>query len=202
MRVLLYVTMCPRSRGRASSFAGAPIAQLEDVRLLGPTFVRLPAQAFYVKNAVVTAVAQMALAYAAGGGVAERLLGPYDVLDTHAEEVKVRTLVHLPYRFFPLALDQHLTPQAVWMVLGGAILSEGGVVETQCAPLLAFLRAAAVKGSVIPFEVSGLKVVAPDKFLEAQRMEILRRDLPARFNTGALGGGFGRGRHYSRPQRL
>ena len=55
--VLLQVTMCPRSRGRASSFSGAPIAQLEDVRLLGPTFMRLPAQAFYVKKAVVPAVA-------------------------------------------------------------------------------------------------------------------------------------------------
>ena len=33
-RVLLQVTICPHSRGRALSFAGAPIAQLEDVRLL------------------------------------------------------------------------------------------------------------------------------------------------------------------------
>ena len=68
----------------------------EDVWLLGPTFVRLLSQAFYVKKAVVPAVAQMAPAYAAGGGGAERLLGPYNVLDTHAEEVEVRTLVHLP----------------------------------------------------------------------------------------------------------
>ena len=56
--VLLQVTMCPCSRGRASSFAGDPISQLEDVRLLGPTFVRLLAQAFYVKKAVVPAVFQ------------------------------------------------------------------------------------------------------------------------------------------------
>ena len=41
---------------------------------------------------------------------------------------------------------------------------------------------------MIPFEASDLKVVAPDKVLEAQRMEILRRDLPARFDVGALGG--------------
>ena len=94
-RVLLQITMCPHSRGRASSFAGAPISQLEDVRLLGLTFVRLPAQDFYVKKAVVPAVAQMALAYAAGGGGAEKLLGPFDVLDDHSEEVEVRTLVHL-----------------------------------------------------------------------------------------------------------
>ena len=72
-------------------------------------------------------------------------------------------------------------------MLGGAISSEGGVVETQCAPLLAILRAAAVQGSVIPFEAADLEVVAPDKYLEAQRMDILRRDLPARFNSGALG---------------
>ena len=56
-RVLLQVTMCPCCQGRASSFAGAPIAQLEDVQLLGPTFVRLPDQAFYVEKAVVPAVA-------------------------------------------------------------------------------------------------------------------------------------------------
>ena len=99
--------MCPRSQGHASIFAGAPIAQLEDVRLLGPTFLMLPAQAFYVKKAVVPAVAQMAPTYAAGGGGAEKLLGPYDVLDDHWEEVEVRTLVHLPYRFVHLALDQH-----------------------------------------------------------------------------------------------
>ena len=67
-RVLLQVTMCPHSQGRALSFAGPPIAQFKDVRLLGPTFVRLPAQAFYVKKAVVTVVAQMAPAYAAGEG--------------------------------------------------------------------------------------------------------------------------------------
>ena len=47
----------------------------------------------------------MAPAYAAGGGGAEKLLGPYDVLDDHSEEVEVRTLVNLPYRFVPLALD-------------------------------------------------------------------------------------------------
>ena len=37
-------------------------------------------------------------------------MGPYEMLDNHAEEVEVRTLVHLPYRFVPLAMDQHLTP--------------------------------------------------------------------------------------------
>ena len=185
--------MCPRRRGRASRFAEAPIAQLEDVRLLGLTFVRLPAQAFYVKKAVVLEVAQIAPAYAVGGGGAERLLGPYDVLDNHTEEVEVRTLVHLPYRFVPLALDQHLTPRAAWTVLGGAISSEGGAVETQCAPLLAFLCAAAVKGLVILFEASFLEVVALDKSLEAQRMDILQRDHPARFNVRALGGAFGGG---------
>ena len=181
------------------SFAGPLIAHIEDVRLLGPTFVRLPAQAFYVKKAVVPAVAQMALAYTAGGGGAERLLGPYDVLDTHAEEVEVRTLVHFPYCFFHLALDQHLMPPAAWTVLGGAISSEGGVVKTQCAPLLAFLRAAEVQGSMIPFEAADLEVVAPDKSLEAQRMEILRRDLLAHFDAKALGEPSGGGSHDSRP---
>ena len=73
-------------------------------------------------------------------------------------------------------------------MLGGAISSEGGAVKAQCALLLSFLRTAAVEGSVIPFEASDLEVVAPDKALEAQRTEILRRDLPARFNTGASGG--------------
>ena len=32
VRVLLQVTMCPCSQGRASSFAGGPIAQFEDSR--------------------------------------------------------------------------------------------------------------------------------------------------------------------------
>ena len=54
------------SRGRASRFAGAPITQLEYVRLLVLTFLRLPAQTFYVKKAVVSAVAQMVPNYAAG----------------------------------------------------------------------------------------------------------------------------------------
>ena len=68
VHVLLQVIMCPRSRGRMSSFAGAPIAQFEDVRLLGPTFMHLMAQAFHVKKIVVPVVAQMASAYVAGGG--------------------------------------------------------------------------------------------------------------------------------------
>ena len=40
----------------------------KDVRLLGPTFVRLPAQDFFAKKAVVPVIVQMAPAYAAGGG--------------------------------------------------------------------------------------------------------------------------------------
>ena len=100
----------------------------------------------------------------------------------------MRTLVYLPCRFVPLSLDQQLTPQASWTVLAGAISSKGGDVEAQCAPLLSFLRAAAVEGSAIPFATAELEVVAPDKALEAQRMEILQRDLPARFDTGASGG--------------
>ena len=85
----------------------------------------------------------------------------------------MRTLVHLPYRFFPLALDQQLTPRAAWMVLVGSILSKGGGVEAQCAPLLSFMCAAAVEESTIPFATADLKVVAPYKALEAQRMDIL-----------------------------
>ena len=38
------------------------------------------------------------------------------------------------------------------------------------------------------FEASDLEVVAPDKALEAQRMEILRKDLPVLFDAEALGG--------------
>ena len=45
-----------------------------------------------------------------------------------------------------------------------------------------------MEGSAILFETAELKVIAPDKALEAQRMEILQRDLPMRFDTGALGG--------------
>ena len=91
----------------------------------------MPAQAFYVKKAVVPAVAQIAPAYVAGGGGAEKLLGLFGVLDNHTEEVEVRTLVHLPYRFVHLALDQQITPRAAWAVLGGAISSEGGAVKAQ-----------------------------------------------------------------------
>ena len=87
VRVLLQVTMCPCNRGRASSFAGAPIAQFKDIWLLGPTFVRLPDQDFYVKKAVVPVVAQMSPAYSAGGEVAKKLLGPFDILDDNTEEV-------------------------------------------------------------------------------------------------------------------
>ena len=65
---------------------------------------------------------------------------------------------------------------------------KGGYVKAQCAPLLLFLRAVAVEGSAIQFATSDRKVVAPDKALEAQRMEILRRDLPAHFDKGASGG--------------
>ena len=176
--------MCPRSRGWASGFAGALIVQYEDVRHLGPTFVCLPAQAFHVKKAVVPVVAQMAPAYAAREG-AEKLLRPFETTYANTEEVEVRTLVQLPYCFAPLALDQQLTPRAAWTVLAGAISSEGGAAEAQCAPLLLFLRTAAVEGSAIPFATADLEVVALDKALEAQRMEVLQRDLPARFDTGA-----------------
>ena len=57
----------------------------------------------------------------------------------------------------------------------------------KCAPILSFLRAAAVEGSAILFATAELKVVAPDKALEAQRMEILRRDLYVRFDIGVSG---------------
>ena len=42
--------------------------------------------------------------------------------------------------------------------------------------------------SAIPLEAADLEVVVPNKALEAQRVEILRQDLPARFDTGASGG--------------
>ena len=71
---------------------------------------------------------------------------------------------------------------------GGIHLFQRGGVEVQCALLLSFLLAAAVEGSAILFTTADLEVVAPDKVLEAQRMEILKRDLPARFGMGALGG--------------
>ena len=38
------------------------------------------------------------------------------------------------------------------------------------------------------FATADIEVVALEKALEAQRMEILQRDLPAHFNTGASGG--------------
>ena len=186
--VLLQFTMCPRSPGRASSFTGAPIAQLEDVRLLVPTFVRLPAQAFYVKEAVVPAVAQIAPAYAEGGGRAEKLLGPFDVLDDHSEDVEVRTLVHLPYRFVPLALYQHLTPRAAWTGLGGAIFSEGGVRRGSMRTATFLPVRGGGGGFGHPVRRDNLEVVAADKAIEARQMEILRQDLPARFDTGASGG--------------
>ena len=44
-----------------------------------------------------------------------------------------------------------------------------------------------MEGLAILFETADLEVVAPEKALEAQRMEILQRDLPARFDTGASG---------------
>ena len=94
--------------------------------LLGPTFVRLPDQVFYVKKAVMPTVAQMAPDDDAVGGGAEKLLGPFDVIDNHTKEVEVRMLMHLPYCFVPLDQDQNLTPQAAWTVLEGAISSEGG----------------------------------------------------------------------------
>ena len=84
---------------------------------------------------------------------------------------------------------------------GGSHILRRGSVEAQCAPLLSFLRAAAVEGLAIPFATSDLEVVAPDKALEAQWMEILPRDLPARFDTGASGGlspGDARRRHDAR----
>ena len=61
-------------------------------------------------------------------------------------------------------------------------------MEAQCAQPLSFLRAAAVEGSVIPFKAADLEVVALNNALEAQRMEIIQRDLHARFDTGAKGG--------------
>ena len=100
----------------------------------------------------------------------------------------MRTFVHLPYPFVPLNLDQQLTPRAAWTVLAGAVSSKGGGIEANCAPLLSFLCATAVLGSAIPFATAKLEVIALDKELEAQRMEIPQRDLPARFDTGASGG--------------
>ena len=71
----------------------------------------------------------------------------------------MRTLVNLPYRFVLLALDQQLTLQKAWTVLAGSISSRGGAVKAQCAPLLSFLRAAAVEESAIPFATADLEVV-------------------------------------------
>ena len=47
---------------------------------------------------------------------------------------------------------------------------------------------AVVEGSAISFATADLEVFAPDKAMEAQRMEIIRRDIPARFDMGSSGG--------------
>ena len=76
--VLLQVTMCPCSRGRASIFAGPdrPARGRSDA----VTDLRETANPGVLhKKAMVPAVAQMSPAYAEGGGGAESLLGPYDV---------------------------------------------------------------------------------------------------------------------------
>ena len=80
------------------------------------------------------------------------------------------TLVHLPHCFFPLSLNQQLTPWTAWAVLGGFISSKGGAIKTKWALLLTFLRVAAVEGPAIPSAMADLKVLASDKALESQRM--------------------------------
>ena len=60
---------------------------------------------------------------------------------------------------------------------------KGGVIEAQCAPLLSFLHVAAAERSAIPFATADLEVVAPDKALEEQRMDILQRYLPKHLPT-------------------
>ena len=61
---------------------------------------------------------------------------------------------------------------------GSRLFQRGGGVEANCAPLLSFLCATAVLGSAIPFATAKLEVIALDKELEAQRMEILRKGSP------------------------
>ena len=79
----------------------------------------------------------------------------------------------------------------------GAISSKGGDVEAQCAPLLSFMHTAVVEGLDIPFATADLEVVALDKALEAQRMQILKRCIP-RASTWELRGPVSRIRHDAR----
>ena len=92
----------------------------------------MPAQAFYVKKAVVPAVAQMDLAYAVGGGGAEKLLGPFDVLNNHTEEVEVGMLVHLPYHFTPWRWTSSSRLERRGQCRGSHIIQGGGRRGSMC----------------------------------------------------------------------
>ena len=75
-----------------------------------------------------------------GGDPLLEMVGPFVANEVGTEIIRTRNVMCVPPRYVPILLGQMLSPREAYTRLGGAIRADG--FEGDCAPLLAYLRAA------------------------------------------------------------
>ena len=170
---------------------GHVLATLDDLNLLGPVTVRVPADLFHRSNVfgdirTPDAIdAELLTAAAATHQLPQAVAGGGDT-----EEARTRWGTVIPPCYVPLVLAATgqpggLTPRRLWTEVVGAIRASPGQ-EAACQSFVDWARIAVSHGvgPLNPIERPDLTIVAPDAAAAKARALILRQDLPHRFIGG------------------
>jgi hypothetical protein len=115
-----------------------------------------------------------------GDPLLERTVGPFVANEVGTEIIRTRNVMCVPPRYVPILLGQALSPREAYTRLGGAICTDR--FEGDCAPLLAYLRAACTLQTVqlVPsIQCTAAPVLRVDPLLFAHiRDSLVHRDFP------------------------
>ena len=110
-----------------------------------------------------------------------QLLGPFADGDAGTERVRVRNTVYLPPMFVSTMIDEEMSPREAWFRLGGAISSEGKLVE--CKPVIDWLKVALTRASNgNPSRLVSTPLTAPlsNRTLMEHQWNLVLTDIPSR----------------------
>lgn len=174
----------------ASPFDNATIATLDDLTVVGPTTVTVPADLF-TRTIVLQGVRSAAAIDGdlAADPAARQL--PVALVGADVSDVRTRMGTFVPPAYVPMVLTLAsapggLTPGQLWREVITPLRATAGR-EAQCASFVDWSRVAVSHGvdAGNPLSRESPVPVIPDPALAASRFELLRRDLPQRFGVPA-----------------
>jgi hypothetical protein len=114
-------------------------------------------------------------------------VGPFDDNDAGTDVLRTRYFIYVPVKYARIILEQSLTPRQDWERLGGAIFADNAA--DACAAFIDWMRATCTvraDNQASTVQRAALTVPLGDSVLQADRLELMRRDLSGRFLTPAV----------------